>query len=575
MNNKIIQRLSLLVLALGSFLGAGSAQQNTLVEFHGIYPEEVKASGFVLSQSQEVTVEGLEYKSRKNWWITRSWILDARTRKVMWQSASDEGNRRGRGLQDFKENVSLPQGDYEVYFSAYGPIVWNFNGVGEFLEDLKRKMFDSDDLEEELQKTYFTVRGRGESVSGGALQRFRDQFNQTAIVSMIGLQDKVSRKESFIVEKPIDIEIYALGEIRDDGTFDYGWILNAKTREIIWRLSLSNSTHAGGDRKNRMGHESFTLPTGTYTAIYVTDDSHSNPDWNAAPPFDPEFWGLTIRVKDPSQKKLVKKVSTVEVEEKNVVVNLTRVRNSASLSKGFTLKKPMKLHIYALGEGQKGKMYDYGWIVDAATQKPIWRMEYDRTTDGGGANKNRLIDDVVRFEKGNYLVYYTTDDSHSYENWNSGPPYDPDHWGITITAVDDDFRPSDVSSYEEREDPNVLVQLVNMEDWERAREKFILQKESEIRVYAIGEGSSGEMYDYGWIEEARTGKTVWEMTYRRSSHAGGAKKNMMIDEVITLKPGEYVVRYVSDGSHSFEEWNDAPPYDVAHWGISVYRVGKK
>jgi len=32
------------------------------------------------------------------------------------------------------------------------------------------------------------------------------------------------------------------------------------------------------------------------------------------------------------------------------------------------------------------------------------------------------------------------------------------------------------------------------------------------------------MYDYGWIEEAKTGKTVWEMTYHMTEHAGVRRK---------------------------------------------------
>ena len=80
-----------------------------------------------------------------------------------------------------------------------------------------------------------------------------------------------------------------------------------------------------------------------------------------------------------------------------------------------------------------------------------------------------------------------------------------------------------------------------------------------------------EMYDYGWIEETESGKTVWEMTYRMTEHAGGARKNRMESTTLTLKPGEYELHYETDGSHSFGEWNDDPPEDRTHWGITVYK----
>ncbi|MEO5896699.1 MAG: hypothetical protein ABIS06_13455 [Vicinamibacterales bacterium] len=81
------------------------------------------------------------------------------------------------------------------------------------------------------------------------------------------------------------------------------------------------------------------------------------------------------------------------------------------------------------------------------------------------------------------------------------------------------------------------------------------------------------MDDYGWIEDAKTGKTVWEMTYRSTAHAGGASKNRRFDGTITLPAGEYVVTFETDGSHSFADWNADPPEDPDAWGITLFRKG--
>ena len=32
-----------------------------------------------------------------------------------------------------------------------------------------------------------------------------------------------------------------------------------------------------------------------------------------------------------------------------------------------------------------------------------------------------------------------------------------------------------------------------------------------MRIFAIGEGQAGEMFDYGWIEDVDKGSRVWEM----------------------------------------------------------------
>jgi len=63
------------------------------------------------------------------------------------------------------------------------------------------------------------------------------------------------------------------------------------------------------------------------------------------------------------------------------------------------------------------------------------------------------------------------------------------------------------------------------------------------------------------------------MTYRTTEHAGGASKNRAFDGTLVLGPGEYVLRYESDGSHSYGEWNAEAPDDPDGWGVTVFRVG--
>ena len=83
-----------------------------------------------------------------------------------------------------------------------------------------------------------------------------------------------------------------------------------------------------------------------------------------------------------------------------------------------------------------------------------------------------------------------------------------------------------------------------------------------------------EMYDYAWIEDDR-GKVVWEMTYRKTDHAGGAKKNREYGGELKLDAGEYTVYFESDGSHSFNRWNARPPDDFLNWGVTLKKVDGK
>jgi hypothetical protein len=166
---------------------------------------------------------------------------------------------------------------------------------------------------------------------------------------------------------------------------------------------------------------------------------------------------------------------------------------------------------------------------------------------------------------------YQTDDSHSYGDWNDDPPFDKEHYGITVMGVGDNWDSSIVGKYVEGRDPTIIAQIARPGDDVDKIEPFTLEKTTRIRIYAIGEGMGHEMSDYGWIEDARSGVVVWEMTYGMTFHAGGARKNRMVNTTILLEKGTYRLRYRSDDSHSFNDWNAEPPDDQQGWGISLFR----
>jgi CubicO group peptidase (beta-lactamase class C family) len=115
----------------------------------------------------------------------------------------------------------------------------------------------------------------------------------------------------------------------------------------------------------------------------------------------------------------------------------------------------------------------------------------------------------------------------------------------------------------------VVAQIVQVLDNEDKSVAFSLAKSQDVRIFAIGEGQGGEMFDYGWIEDADKGSRVWEMQEAKTTPAGGAGKNRKVDVVITLPAGNYKLRYKSDDSHAFDHWNSLPP-DINFWGIAVY-----
>lgn len=115
----------------------------------------------------------------------------------------------------------------------------------------------------------------------------------------------------------------------------------------------------------------------------------------------------------------------------------------------------------------------------------------------------------------------------------------------------------------------VIAQIVQVIDKEDKSAAFTLPSSQEVRIFAIGEGQGGEMFDYGWIEDDK-GSRVWEMQEAKTTYAGGAGKNRKVDTVITLPAGNYKLRFKSDDSHAFDHWNSLPP-DINFWGVAVYK----
>lgn len=114
-----------------------------------------------------------------------------------------------------------------------------------------------------------------------------------------------------------------------------------------------------------------------------------------------------------------------------------------------------------------------------------------------------------------------------------------------------------------------VAEIIRVKDDENKTVEFTLPRTQGVRVFAIGEGQAEAMFDYGWIESAEDGKVVWEMKAQSTAHAGGAGKNRKVDTVITLPAGKYKLRYKSDDSHSFDNWNSLPP-EINFWGIALY-----
>jgi|CXWL01.1.fsa_nt_gi hypothetical protein len=559
--------------ALLSVSAAGAAlagESPTIVEIKNLALQQMAVQGFSLPAEQSVRVEGVGFQRSEAFGeLSRAWILDAGSRRVVWDTAKARLTGRGRETRQFDDEVRLPAGDYEAYFSTYPSSAWLLDDDLEWWQMVRSKGLGLDDFKESVKDLRLAVHGRG---SARALPASGRASDPRVVVSLVDPALSSKRVAGFALTRPTRVEVYGVGEVTEDGQFDYGWITDLASRKQVWTMAYDNTEAAGGAKKNRRVRTQLDLPTGRYAATFVTDDTHSSGKWNAQPPADPFYWGLTVRVVDPGTKAQVSTFAVDEQGDRDVIAQIVKVGDGECRTVGFSLRRPLDVRIYALGEGSGGEMVDYGWLADAKTRRKVWTMSWEGSEAAGGAAKNRAVDQVVPLPAGSYLLNYVSDGSHSYKDWNSAAPADREHWGVTIYAAAPGFdRQATVAPYVEAEDGDTLVDLTRVGDDAERKARFKLDAPARLRIIALGEGVGGEMVDYGWVEDAR-GKAVWEMTYRMTDPGGGASKNRQYEGTLELAAGEYTAHFVTDGSHSFGDFNDDPPSDPTAWGLRIVRV---
>lgn len=576
------------VAAMTLGIAVTSARAGTEIVIQDIEPDALETVHFSVAQSTNVaiTAVGAGMKSG-DYLFAYPWIIDTRTRTLVWSMEEEitDPVDGSKWLRRYEDDIALRPGTYELIFYAGQPFYYfgDFDsdnlkellqGLGELFDKGKADFPGDDELSRKLAPEYMV------RLSATAeLQVIDKPDRRQAPIRIVRPGNDSYTKVDFSLTDDCELEIYCLGEFAGsaESMVDGGWIVNARTRARVWEMTEDNTDHAGGAAKNRRFHENVRLPGGEYIAYYITDDSHTWDDWNAPPPIDPEAWGLQIF---PASAADASKIALRAAPAAEMpLLKITGIGDNELVSENFRLVQSAPLRVYAIGEyDQYGdRMADYAWITRADDRAKIWSMTGANTEPAGGASKNRQFDGIVELSAGDYALYYVTDGSHSEgSGWNSSPPYDQQSYGVTIYPGSPDFDRANFTLIAKSEvrSPGLLAGISEVGDDADETRRFTLVSPTRVRIHAVGEGTRSEMVDYGWIEDARTGDIVWEMTYRKTSHAGGAEKNREVDQVILLDKGEYIVHFVTDDSHSFPDWNDSPPSDPMAWGITVSEVGK-
>jgi hypothetical protein len=409
-------------------------------------PGELLEVGFELLQGADVQLQSVILTQKFGTQpAVRVWLLDALARRTVWQPAAGcgDGIHDSQLLRRFTASVPLPAGTYALYLyanSSYeaGEPFQKWSHVLNDLAALMNREQPGREYGSYLERCFVSLSVPAER--SAVLQPVTRPWERAALIDMTGVGDDVLLSQPARVSRDTRVHIIALGEggsniqIKAKGIvhvysgtlYDYGWIEEAASAKTVWQMTDENTKPAGGAIKNRRFDGELRLTRGDYVFHYLTDGSHAWGSWNGM---------VVLPGADYREGDLQPLDSLPVARDPALLVRIVQVGDNQDRRQAFVLQAPSRLHVYALGEGDDDEMFDYGRIVDLESGRVVWRMTWDNTRDGGGADKNRLFDGEIILGPGRYEARYRTDDSHAFGSWNASPPREPHQWGMTLRLL--------------------------------------------------------------------------------------------------------------------------------------------
>jgi len=513
---------------------------------------------------------------------TYGWIVNADDRSLVWIANRSQYVRDGV-LGVVTDSIHITAGSYDVFYTTEGPTA-NSRSNAPFLG---LKPFWTNDAS---QWSLSIAQPTGADIDNpdvfhadyhGFSPESEDLLWTTGIVG-----NRDASTHLFRVSAQAEVSIYAIGEICSREC-DFGYIENVQNGTTVWMMNWENTMPAGGAETNRIFQGTITLDPGIYRAGFQSNGSHSGKSWRANPPHDPDGWGMTL-----SNVPRANIVSYDPWTQTTPFIDMTGIGDDELHKKQFKVNKKSTFLISAMGEiTSQSSVYDYGWLERNDSHETIWKMSYRNSNIAGGDSKNRVETVFLELEPGTYTVYYQTDNSHSFEAFNSNrsKPDNPERWGLAVFPVsvndsnEDDYTVLESSWGEEDQmddtvselfsgrESTVLIDFTRIGNDSQISETFEIERAIKVFVTATGELSTGSRQDYGWIEDAETGERVWEMTAKNTKHAGGRRDNRIFEGLVRLPEGRYIARYVSDFSHAYGDFGEDGPDDESLWGMRIVR----
>ncbi len=385
---------------------------------------ELHKQAFQISEPLKVVIDAvgsIDERQEATGLAAYSWITLAHTGEVVWSMNAANTRQDESIVYVEEEELELDSGSYILYFASYGQLQRRSNLT----------------FRKDRRKWHVTIHAPDNKTALRKITRPLEGTSDRETWDAISLRREEKREIIIEVHRSAELEIHAIGQLgrhNEVQPVDYSRIEDAVSGRIIWQLSRDNTDWAGGIQENRMFKGQLVLPPSVYRAVAVTNSSHHYGSWKGNPPFHPEGWGLQIRTSD------VDDVSTFDPwMQRNAIIEFTGVGDDEYHVQSFTVEDTAAVVIYALGEiTGPDNGYDLAWLdrqESAGESVTIWEMSYEGSVPAGGHRKNRKEIEFIRLNPGVYRLYYESDGSHAYDDWNSAEPDYPERWGVGMFPV--------------------------------------------------------------------------------------------------------------------------------------------
>ena len=178
-----------------------------------------------------------------------------------------------RGAREFTGSMRLPAGSYTAFFASFPDGEYWSDDNAKNPADRKWHWFGDDPVEQ----FKLLIRGNGRILSAAETSRLAEANASAIIVALRGKFHEAFEESGFALAKATEIHIAAEGEAREDGEFDFGWIINADTRAKVWRFTWRDSPLANVPRSNGVRSVSAIttriVSTGTCSSSATACDS--------------------------------------------------------------------------------------------------------------------------------------------------------------------------------------------------------------------------------------------------------------------------------------------------------------